>query len=66
VVDMTPAAVTARLREMAALLAARGLVSKGVDMTPAAVTARLRAMGALSDMCRKLAPVGQHLRPVRP
>jgi hypothetical protein len=63
VVDMSRTAVTARLREMAALLAARGFVAKGVDMSPAAVAGRLRAMGALSDMCRKLAAVGGRLRP---
>jgi hypothetical protein len=64
VVDMSPAGVTARLREMAALLAARGFIAKGVDMSREAVTGRLQAMGALSDMCRKLAAVGKRLRPL--
>lgn len=60
-VDMGPAAVTARLREMAQLLGRRGFVAKGVDMSPAAVTARLRTLGALSDMCRRLVAVGKGL-----
>jgi hypothetical protein len=60
--DMSAAAVTARLRVMAELLAHRGFVTKGVDMSPAAVTARLRVMGSLADMCRRLAEVGPRLR----
>ncbi len=56
-VDMRPAAVTQRLREMSAMFAARGFVAKGVDMSPAAVTARLRVMSGLSDMCLRLARV---------
>jgi hypothetical protein len=62
VVDMGAAAVTARLREVARLLAERGRVAKGVDMSPAQVTARLRTLGALSDMCRRLVEVGAPLR----
>jgi hypothetical protein len=53
-IDMRPAAVTARLREIGRLLSERGLRPKGVDMTPASVTARLRALGSLSDACRRL------------
>ena len=53
-VDMRPAAVTARLRQIGALLSERGLRPKGVDMSPASVTARLRALGTLSDACRRL------------
>jgi hypothetical protein len=49
---------------MAARLDARGFVTKGVDMTPAAVTARLVTPGALSDMGRRLAPIGRRLRDV--
>jgi len=63
VVDMHRNAVTARLREMARLSAQRGFVAKGVDMSSAAVSARLRTMASLSDLCRRLAPIGQHLRP---
>jgi hypothetical protein len=54
VVDMSARAVTARLRRVAALLADRGFVSKGVAMDVASVRARLRVMAALSDMCRRL------------
>jgi hypothetical protein len=56
-------AITARLREMARLFSQRGFVSKGVDMSGAAVSARLRTMASLSDMCRRLAPIGKRLRP---
>ena len=55
-------AVSARLREMARLLAQRGFVSKGVDMSSAAVSTRLRSMASLSDLCRRLAPIGHRLR----
>ena len=60
-VDMHREAITARLREMARLSAERGLVGKGVDMSSAAVSARLRTMASLSDLCRRLAPIGQRL-----
>lgn len=53
-IDMSPAAVTARLREVGALLAARGFIKKGVAMSAEAVTARLRVMAGLSDLCFKL------------
>ena len=62
-VDMSREAVSAWLREMARLFAQRGFVSKGVDMSSAAVSARLRTMASLSELCRRLAPVGQRLRP---
>jgi hypothetical protein len=65
VVDMSEAAVTYRLREVGRLLAQRGFVQKGVLMTAPAVTARLKIQGALSDMCRRLTPVGERLRPAR-
>jgi hypothetical protein len=61
-IDMGAAAVTARLRELAVRLAERGFILKGVDMSVEAVTGRLRAMGSLSDMCRRLAPLGARLR----
>jgi len=54
VVDMSPGAVSARLRMVAELLSTRGFVQKGVDMSAAAVTLRLRTMAALSDMCARL------------
>ena len=62
-VDMSREAVSARLREMARLFAQRGFVSKSVDMSSAAVSARLRTMASLSELCRRLAPVGQRLHP---
>ena len=61
-VDMGAGPVTSRLREMARLLDERGFLTKSTDMSAAAVTQRLRAMGSLSDMCRRLAPVGARLR----
>jgi len=46
---------------MARLSARRGLVSKDVDMSSAAISARLRTMASLSDLCRRLAPIGRRL-----
>ena len=60
---MSREAVSARLQEMARLFSQRGFVSKGVDMSSAAVSARLHTMASLSDLCRRLAPIGQRLRP---
>ena len=60
--DMSREAVSSRLREMARLFAQRGFVVKDVDMSSAAVSARLRTMAALSDLCRRLAPIGRRLR----
>jgi predicted deacylase len=54
VVDMRPKAVTARLRQVARMLAERGFVDKGVDMSRTAVTDRLKTMSALSTMCLRL------------
>ncbi len=65
-IDMRPAAITARLREMALRQQARGFIVKGVDMTASAVTQRLRAMAALTTMCQRLTSVGTRLRPVSP
>lgn len=59
-VDMSAQAVRQRLREMARLLASHGVRSKTVDMSAAAVRARLQALGALSNMCRRLAALGDH------
>jgi len=61
VVDMRREGISARLREMARLSARRGLVSKDVDMSSAAISARLRTMASLSDLCRRLAPIGRRL-----
>lgn len=61
---MAASEVTARLREMARLLAERGFVRKGIDMSPPAITGRLRMLGALSDMCRRLGSAGRRLEPV--
>ncbi|HJX66461.1 MAG TPA: hypothetical protein VJ860_21190 [Polyangia bacterium] len=60
-VDMSREAISARLHEMARLSAERGPVSKDVDMSSAAISARLRTMASLSDLCRRLAPIGQRL-----
>ena len=61
VVDMSREAISARLHEMARLSAERGPVSKDVDMSSAAISARLRTMASLSDLCRRLAPIGRRL-----
>lgn len=53
-VDMSPQAVSSRLRVTARLLQERGFASKGVDMSRAAVTLRLRGMASLSAMCLRL------------
>ena len=53
-VDMSRAAISARLRAVAKLLEERGITSKGVDMSPTAVTLRLQSMAALSTMCLRL------------
>jgi hypothetical protein len=53
---MTPAAVSARLREvgrLAELRADRRLETK-IDMSPAAVSGRLRAVGRLAALCLRL------------
>jgi hypothetical protein len=58
VVDMSPIAVTGRLKEVSELWAQRGGVRDGADMSPEALSTRLKALGALSDMCRKLRRIG--------
>lgn len=60
--DMRPHQITARLRQMSQLQSTRGPVPKGVDMSPQAITARLRTLASLSEMCRRLAPLGANLR----
>jgi hypothetical protein len=61
-IDMSSAAIAQRLRQMAALLRARGMVDKGVDMSSAAISERLRTLAALSELCRRLGAVGANLR----
>ena len=53
-VDMSPRAVSTRLRAVARLLEERGFTSKGVDMSRTAITSRLQSMAALSSMCAHL------------
>ena len=53
-VDMSPRAVSTRLRSVARLLEERGFAIKGVDMSRTAVTSRLQSMAALSSMCARL------------
>ncbi|MBN2496070.1 MAG: hypothetical protein JXR96_15865 [Deltaproteobacteria bacterium] len=60
--DMSPSAVTARLREIARLRAAR-LESHEVDMSPKAVTRRLKEISRLRDFCLKLARSCKTARP---
>jgi hypothetical protein len=54
-VDMSPAAITDRLRQVGRLLSQQGRRPKGLDMSAAAITGRLRVLGALCDMCSRLA-----------
>ncbi len=63
-VDMSPHAISERLRDMSRQLAERGFASKGVDMSSPAVTGRLRTMAALSTMCLRLgqAKIGDRRR----
>ena len=51
-VEMSPEAITARLREMSRLSA--GPARQGLDMSAEAVTARLREMAEMSDLCWQL------------
>lgn len=54
-VNMTPEAVYARLREMSDLSAREeSPMPRGVDMSPTAVAARLRDLAELSELCWKL------------
>lgn len=56
--DMSPSAVSARLRDVGArsdLRPERRLATK-VDMSPRAVSRRLRAVQQALDLCRRLAP----------
>lgn len=51
--DMSPAAVTARLREVGEL-AAFEASPRRVPMDPPSVSGRLRSLAELSELCRKL------------
>ena len=54
--DMSPQAITARLREVSALsdLAPERRLEGKIDMSPPAITARLRECAALLELCEKL------------
>ena len=54
--DMSPAAISARLRSASALsdLAPEQRLSAKLDMRPAALTARLREAAALLELCQRL------------
>lgn len=57
--EMSPAAVSARLRAVARLsdLRAERRLDTKLDMRPAAITRRLRTVGSLTALCLKL---GRH------
>lgn len=59
-VDMSPEAITARLREMATL--SREPPPAGVDMSSEAITARLQELAELSAFCLQLAEIGKSAR----
>lgn len=60
-VDMSPAAVGARLRRLSALsdLATARRPATKVDMSPAAVTRRLRTQSMLRSACLRFASIGR-------
>ena len=53
-VDMTPEAITDRLKVMSQMQEREKVIAKGVDMSPAAITGRLKMQSALTDLCLKL------------
>lgn len=55
--DMSPEAISARLRQISALadLAPERRLEGKIDMSPQAITARLREAAALLELCEKLA-----------
>ncbi|MDQ3262185.1 MAG: hypothetical protein M3Y59_00780 [Myxococcota bacterium] len=55
--ELTPEAITQRLRELARL-SAQAHRRPTVDMSGAGVTARLRELGELSDFCSELMRLG--------
>jgi hypothetical protein len=54
--DMSPQAITARLREISAIsdLAPERRLEGKIDVSPQAITARLREAAALLELCEKL------------
>ena len=61
-IDLSAAAVEARLREVSRLRDARRR-RPDVDMSPRAVERRLRKVSELRDLCRRLAEFGPVARP---
>ena len=61
-VDMSAAAVSARLERMAEASRLRGRPWAAIDMSLEAVSARLTALGALCDMCLQLRALGKRAR----
>lgn len=57
-VDMSAAAIEARLRELAEL-SGRAPRRIAVDMSGAAIEARLRELSALRELCLRLAAAGE-------
>ena len=55
--DMTPGAISARLRAVSELsdLAPERRLDAKIDMSPAAISARLREAADLLELCTKLA-----------
>ncbi len=64
-VDMSPEAVTRRLRLVGELsdLGPEAHAAGKVDMSPEGVTRRLRQASQLSKLCRSLERAGRSLRP---
>jgi Trp operon repressor len=63
--DMSAAAITARLRfasELVSNLAPERRLETKLEMSPAAITRRLRECAALLDTCRRLEALGQEDR----
>ena len=61
-VDMSAAAVSARLESMAEASRLHGRPWAAIDMSLEAVSARLAALGALCDMCLQLRALGERAR----
>lgn len=59
-VDLSPAAITARLREVSDIRDERVRRSvEAVDLSPAAITRRLRRVSSLRDACLALRMLGR-------
>lgn len=61
-IDMSPSAITARLRDVAqrADLRAEHRLDHKLDMTPAGITARLAAVESLRRLCAALVEIGRN------